>query len=429
MPALPISQSYARILKRELVPALGCTEPIAIALAAATAKKALGDVEIDSIRVHCSGNIIKNAKSVIVPTTGDLRGIDTSAILGAVAGDPALGLEVLSPVEQSHLDRTKAMLQAGLCTVELLDTPSRLHILVELEGGGHRALAEIRDAHSNVVRIERDGERLFSKAEATEADAPRDEAAEDMARLNLRDILTFARETSLTQLQPLLKRQAEYNYQIAQEGLRHPYGGSVGATLLRRYDAQDVHVRARALAAAGSDARMGGCVLPVIINSGSGNQGMTCSLPLIAYAQQLHCGEEAFYRALIVSDLSALLLKRGVGRLSAFCGAVCAACGAGAGITFLTGGSDQAVADTITNALANVSGIVCDGAKGSCAAKIASAVDAALLGHEMAMDGLCFGAGEGLVKQDIEATIAGVGRMAAQGMAQTDEKILELMLE
>ena len=420
-----IYDTYLRILTRELVPALGCTEPIAIALAAAKARQALGEAP-KTLRVLCSGNIIKNAKGVIVPTTGNMRGIDTSAVLGALAGDPDLGLEVLNKVGPDDLEATRQMLATGVCTVELLDTPSRLHIIVEITGEHHTALAEIRDEHTNVVRIERDGERLFYKeVEATEQE---DEAEADLDELNLADILEFANTVDLEDVRPILKRQIEYNTRIAQEGMTHAYGGRVGATLMRHYGG-DVRVRARALAAAGSDARMGGCVLPVVINSGSGNQGITCSVPIIVYAKYLAATEETLYRALVLSNLTALLQKRGIGRLSAFCGAVCAACGSGAGITYLHGGDYDAISRTITNTLANASGIVCDGAKGSCAAKIATSVDAAILAHEMSLDGNTFGAGEGLVKENVEKTIASIGRMAADGMRETDSEILRIMID
>ncbi|EOS61426.1 MULTISPECIES: L-serine ammonia-lyase, iron-sulfur-dependent, subunit alpha [unclassified Anaerotruncus] len=416
-------ETYIRILEEELVPALGCTEPIAIALASAKAREALG-VMPEKIRAACSGNIIKNAKGVIVPTTGNMKGINTSAILGAVAGDPSLGLEVLSKVGPDDLQKTRELLEAGICTEELLDTPSRLHIVIWMEGGGHTALAEIRDEHTNIIRIERDDEKLFYQEPV---EAAEEEETSDLDALNLADILEFANTVNLEEVLPMLSRQVEYNTRIAQEGMTHIYGGRVGATLLRHYG-DNVRIRARAMAAAGSDARMGGCVLPVVINSGSGNQGITCSVPIVVYAKYLGAADETMYRALVVSNLVALLQKRGIGRLSAFCGAVCAACGSGAGITYLHGGDYDTIGRTITNTLANVSGIVCDGAKGSCAAKIAASVDAAILAHEMSMDGNTFGAGEGLVKESVEQTIASIGRMAAEGMRETDTEILKIMI-
>ncbi len=419
-----VYETYLRILREELVPALGCTEPIAIALASAKAREALG-VMPERITAACSGNIIKNAKGVIVPTTGNMKGINTSAVLGAVAGDPGLGLEVLSKVGPDDLARTRELLAEGICQEELLDTDAKLHILITMEGGGHTALAEIRDEHTNVIRIEKDGEVLFKKEEPVQVAVAEEKS--DLDELNLADILDFANTVDLEEIKPTLARQVEYNVRIAQEGMTHAYGGRVGATLMRHYG-EDVRIRARAMAAAGSDARMGGCVLPVVINSGSGNQGITCSVPIVVYAKYLGAAEETMYRALIVSNLVALLQKRGIGRLSAFCGAVCAACGSGAGITYLHGGDYDTIGRTITNTLANVSGIVCDGAKGSCAAKIAASVDAAILAHEMSMDGNTFGAGEGLVKESVEQTIASIGRMAAEGMRETDTEILRIMI-
>lgn len=418
-----IYNAYLRILKEELVPALGCTEPIAIALASAKARQVLGE-QPKAIRALCSGNIIKNAKGVVVPTTGNMKGIDTSAVLGALAGDPDLDLEVLSKVTPADLDATREKLAEGMCTVDLLDTPAKLHIIIEMRGENHTALAEIRDEHTNVIRLEKDGQVIFSK-EVKKAQAQDDNRLD---ALNLKDIIEFADCVRMEDVIPILSRQVEYNMHIAQEGLTHAYGGRVGTTLMRHYQT-DVRLRAKALAAAGSDARMGGCVLPVVINSGSGNQGITCCVPVVTYARHLCASDETLYRALCVSNLVALLQKRGIGRLSAFCGAVCAACGSGAGITYMHGGDYETIGRTITNTLANVSGIVCDGAKGSCAAKIAASVDAAILAHEMSMDGCTFGAGEGLVKEHVEQTIASIGRMASEGMRQTDAEILKIMIE
>lgn len=417
-----VYDTYVRILTRELVPALGCTEPIAIALAAAKAREALGE-EPRRLLVKCSGNIIKNAKGVIVPTTGNMRGIDTSAVLGALAGCPALGLEVLSKVGPADLEATRQMLAQGVCTVELLDTPSRLHIIVEITGDNHTALAEIRDEHTNVVRIERDGERLFYK----EVEEVADEDDTDLEALNLADILEFANTVDLEDVRPVIKRQIEYNTRIAQEGMTHAYGGRVGATLMRHYGG-DVRVRARALAAAGSDARMGGCELPVAIVSGSGNQGLTASVPVIVYAREKGLPHDALLRALLVSDLITIHQKTGIGRLSAFCGATSAGVGAACGIAWLDGGGYEVIAHTIVNALAILSGMVCDGAKASCAAKIATAVNNGLLGYRLFQQGLQFYGGDGIVTKGVENTIANVGRLAREGMRGTDCEILDIMV-
>lgn len=416
-----VYNEYLAMLNEELVPALGCTEPIAIALASAKARETLGGFP-ESIEVACSGNIVKNAKGVIVPTTGNMKGIDTSAILGALGGDSSKGLEVLTSITPADIERAKELLKTGLCRVTLLDTPSRLHIWVCMKRGNDTAVTEIRESHTNFVLVERNGTVLLKK----EAGVDDGQSKTDRSLLNLLDIYTFACEVAITDIKPLFDRQIEYNLRIAKEGLQNPYGAQIGSTLLKHYGG-DIRVYARALAAAGSDARMGGSVLPVIINSGSGNQGMTVSLPVYAYAVHLKSGEEKLYRALALSNLTAFLQKRAIGRLSAYCGAVCAACGSGAGITYLHGGDYEAIARTVTNTLANVSGIVCDGAKSSCAAKIAASVDAAILGHEMSMDGKTFGAGEGLVMENVEETIASIGRMASEGMKETDTEILRLM--
>lgn len=419
-----IYKEYVAMLKEELVPALGCTEPIAIALASAKAREALGQFP-ENITVFCSGNIVKNAMGVIVPTTGNMKGIDVSAVLGCVAGHSEYGLEVLRDVTAEDLNEVKRYLQAKLCQVKILDTPHRLHIIVEMKKGELTSLAEIIDTHTNITRVMLGGSNVFIREHNA---LKTDEKTTDRSLLNVADILTFANEVDIADVEEVLNRQIEYNTAISDEGMKNSYGSQVGKTLLRRYG-DDVRVRARAAAAAGSDARMGGCVLPVIINSGSGNQGMTVSLPVIIYARSMNVSHEKLLRALCVSNLIAFLQKRAIGRLSAYCGAVCAACGSGAAITYLCGGDYEAVSRTIINTLANVSGIICDGAKGSCAAKIATAVDAAILGHEMAMDGNVFDSGEGLVKDTVEKTIASIGRMAAKGMKETDAEILKIMIE
>lgn len=413
---------YVAILKEELVPALGCTEPIAIAYAAATARKALGGFP-DRIRVRCSGNIVKNVKGVIVPTTGDMKGIETAAILGAVAGNPDLGLESLAEVKPSDIDVTKRFLDKKLCAVELIEGVSTLHIIVEMARGENSSLVEIIDSHTNIARIERDG-NLVSPADAPAASASRT----DRTFLSLDGIFDFVEKVVLEDVRGLLDNQIDCNMAIAQEGLRGPYGANVGATLLQCYG-RDVKILAKALPAAGSDARMNGCALPVVINSGSGNQGLTVSLPIVAYAQSLGCGKERMHRALILSNLVAIYQKNELGKLSAYCGAVSAAVGASAGIAYLHGASRRVIEDAMTNTIANVSGIVCDGAKASCAAKIASAVDAAEMAYYMAAEKRVFPSGEGLVKEDMELTIKSFGRMGREGMKATDLEILRIMLE
>lgn len=416
-------QTYLRILKEELIPALGCTEPIAIAYAAATARDLLGEFP-DEITAACSGNIIKNVKSVIVPTTGDLRGIEASAILGAVGGSAQKKLEVLEDVCPEHIMRTRELLAAGMCKVELIRGAANLHIILTMKKGAHSALVEIKESHTNIVRTEKDGE--VQLAPQTRAGESKPEAT-DRSQLNVGDIYDFAETLEIDELKTLLDRQIDYNLRIAEEGLTHSYGANVGSTLLGTFG-DDIKTVARAYPAAGSDARMSGCTLPVVINSGSGNQGMTVSLPVIKYAQHLGASDELLYRALALSNLVAIHQKTGIGRLSAYCGAVSAACGSGAGVTYLYGGTLEQVSQTITNTLANVSGIVCDGAKPSCAAKIASSVDAALMGHYMTMNRQGFHSGDGIVKNTVEGTIQSVGRLGKDGMKETDVEILNIMI-
>lgn len=421
-----VYQSYLSILRRELLPALGCTEPIAVALAAARARQLLGTAP-EGLEVKCSGNVVKNVMGVTVPNCGGLKGIRAAALIGMVGGNAEAGLEVLAGVTAEDISQVEKLVDTDFCQTALLESAHNLHISVRATGGGHYAQVEIADEHTNIVRCEKDGEVLFQKEMPAPGTAAEDPA---YAMLNVRDIIAFANTVKLEDIEPILAQQVAYNEAISQEGLKNRYGANVGSTLLEAYGDEDVSVRARSKAAAGSDARMGGCVLPVIINSGSGNQGMTVSLPVIEYARELGIGDEGLYRALALSNLIAIHQKRHIGRLSAYCGAVSAACGSGAAITYMVNGDGyDAICDTITNTLANVSGMVCDGAKPSCAAKIASAVDAAILGHQMAMRRRGFKSGEGIVKPDVEQTIDAVGRMASEGMQTTDQEILHIMLD
>ncbi len=415
-------EKYIAVLKSELVPALGCTEPIAIAYSAARATKLLGKTP-QRVEVHCSGNIIKNAKSVVVPNTGGLKGIETSAIIGAIAGDSDKKLEVLTDVSDADVERCKELIAtADYCKVKLLQGCSNLHIMTYCYHGDEYAMVEIVDKHINIVNEELNGEVVFNieSQSVTKSD--------DRSFISIENILTFAKEVELDKVRKMLDNQIECNVNIAEEGLRNDYGAKIGKTLLEVYG-NDVKTRAKAYAAAGSDARMSGCVLPVVINSGSGNQGMTVSLPVIVYAQELGVTKDVLYRALIISNLVAIHQKTGIGRLSAYCGAVSAACGAAAAITYLHGGDYAAVTRTITNTLANVSGIVCDGAKPSCAAKIASSVDAGIMGHYMSAQNNSFMSGDGLVKGDVENTIASITRMGRDGMKITDIEILNIMID
>ena len=419
---------FIAILQEELVPALGCTEPIAIAYAGAHARALLGKIP-DRVCIKSSGNIIKNVKSVTVPNSGNMKGIPAAAAIGIIGGNPDKGLEVLADITEADIIRTKEFLEQVPCKVSLLDTVASLHFIVEVFAGADNASVEIIHQHTNIVRTTKNGKDVLSVPfDPTSANA----ALTDRSGLSVKKILAFADTIDLDRVRPILERQIEYNTRIAQEGLEHRYGINAGANLLKAAEAEravTVKIRAQAAAAAGSDARMSGCTLPVVTNSGSGNQGLTASLPVIVFAEEKKLPHDRLLRGLLVSNLIAIHQKTRIGRLSAYCGAVSAACGSGAAVTYLAGGSYEQVCETITNTLAVVSGIVCDGAKPSCASKIASSVDAALNAHYLAMQNRVFQAGEGIVKGDIEKTIAGVGSVAADGMRETDKVILRIMVE
>ena len=422
-----IYNEYVTILESELVPALGCTEPIAIAYAAAKAKEVLGKMP-DHITMRCSGNIIKNVKGVKVPNSGGMKGVEAAAVLGITGGDPSQALEVLEHVTDREIDEAEKLLKAGFCDCVLKDDVANLYIeayAVCKKTEKSEALVVIEDEHTNITHIEKDGQVLFHK-EKKEYCQER-EKTPDKSLLNLEDIITFANEVQITDVEKVLGRQIKYNTRIAEEGLRNPWGAQVGRVVLEEFG-EDVKWRAVAKASAGSDARMSGCALPVIINSGSGNQGMTCSLPVIEFGKELKKSKEEIYRALCVSNLVALNQKKYIGSLSAYCGAVCAAAGAGAGITYLCGGTLEQIENTVVNTIADAGGIVCDGAKPSCAAKISTALQAAILSHKMAMRGLTFARGEGLVMDCPEDTIKAVGYVGRAGMKQTDVEILNLMI-
>ena len=422
-----IYNEYVTILESELVPALGCTEPIALAYAAAKAKEVLGKMP-DHITMRCSGNIIKNVKGVKVPNSGGMKGVEAAAVLGITGGDPSQALEVLEHVTDREIDEAEKLLKAGFCDCVLKDDVANLYIeayAVCKKTEKSEALVVIEDEHTNTTHIEKDGQVLFHK-EKKEYCQER-EKTPDKSLLNLEDIITFANEVQITDVEKVLGRQIKYNTRIAEEGLRNPWGAQVGRVVLEEFG-EDVKWRAVAKASAGSDARMSGCALPVIINSGSGNQGMTCSLPVIEFGKELKKSKEEIYRALCVSNLVALNQKKYIGSLSAYCGAVCAAAGAGAGITYLCGGTLEQIENTVVNTIADAGGIVCDGAKPSCAAKISTALQAAILSHKMAMRGLTFARGEGLVMDCPEDTIKAVGYVGRAGMKQTDVEILNLMI-
>ena len=424
MERTPHYDSYVQILEEELVPAMGCTEPISIALAAAKAREALGMMP-ERCRVEVSGNIIKNVKAVTVPNTGGLKGIEASAAAGIIAGRAELELEVLSQVTQEEISAIRAFLDSAEIQVRPMLGDRVFFINVIVMAGDHSACCEIVDAHTNIVRIQRDEEILFKADPDSAVTGPE---KTDRSILSVEEIVRFADCLDLQDVAELLDRQIRYNTAIAAEGLKGGWGAEIGKTLMGVYG-EDVATRAKAAAAAGSDARMSGCDLPVVIVSGSGNQGLTASLPVIEYARDMNASEEELYRALTVANLITIHQKTSIGRLSAFCGAVSAGCGAAAGIAYLLGGRFDVIAHTIANALAICSGMICDGAKPSCAAKIASAVDAGLMGYHMYLHGgHQFVGGEGIVKKGVEKTIDSVGRLARQGMRQTDEEILDIMV-
>ena len=415
-------QQYIQILKEELKPAMGCTEPIAIAYAAAKARAVLGTMP-ERLLVEVSGNIIKNVKSVVVPHTGGLRGIPAAAAAGTVAGDADAELEVLSRVTEQEIQAMSAFLEKTPIEVRHADTGHIFDIMITTYHGGDSSFVRIVDYHTNVVSVKRNGETLLEKEIVTQEDGLTDRTC-----LSIEGIVDFADSVDVEDVREVLERQIEYNMAIAEEGMRHSYGANIGKTVLRGRE-NDINYKMRAWAAAGSDARMNGCEMPVVINSGSGNQGITASVPVIIYARDTGKTHKELLRALAVSNLVTTHLKTGIGRLSAYCGAVSAGCGAGAGIAYLKGGRCDMIAHTVVNAVAVDSGIVCDGAKASCAAKIASAVDAGLLGLAMYEDGNQFFGGDGIVKCGVENTIASVGRLARFGMEQTDKEIIRLMME
>ena len=415
--------AYISILKEELVPAMGCTEPIALAYCAAKAREVLGEMP-DKVVIGASGSIIKNVKSVIVPNTDHMKGIPAAAVAGIVGGDASKELEVIATVSPEQIAGMRTFLENTPITVEHVDTGLTFEIIVTVFKGEHYAKVRIVNYHTNIVLIEKDGEVLME----VKVDGEGESGLTDRSILNLADILDFAETVDIDDVKPTLHRQIQYNTAIAQEGLRGDYGSNIGTVLLQTYGDNSVMIRAKAMAAAGSDARMNGCELPVIINSGSGNQGMTTSLPVIEYAKELKVSEEKLYRALTVANLVTIHQKTSIGRLSAFCGAVSAGAGAGAGIAYLQGADLNGISHTVANAIATTGGIVCDGAKASCASKIATAVEAGILGYNMHIRNQNFQPDDGLVGDTPEETIANIGRLGKQGMKATNEEIIKIMV-
>lgn len=416
-------QAYIQILKEELVPAMGCTEPIALAYIAAKARDVLGRLP-EKVIVEASGSIIKNVKSVIVPHTNHLKGIPAAVVAGLIAGKSEKELEVISEVNDTQILEMNEYLKKENIVVEYLESDNVFDIIITLIHKENCVKVRICDYHTNIVLIEKNGETIFKKEATSEIEeTPRT----DRSLLDMESIWDFVESVDIEDIKEVLNRQIQYNTAISEEGLRNDYGANIGKVLLKM-EGDNIRTRAKAKAAAGSDARMNGCELPVIINSGSGNQGITCSIPVIEYAKELNVSEDKLLRALALSNLVAIHEKTGIGTLSAYCGAVSAGAGAGAGIAYLLNGDYKVVIHTIVNALAIVSGIVCDGAKASCAAKIASSVDAAILGYHMYINGQEFKSGDGIVMNGIEATIKSVGQLGKEGMKETNKEIIKLMI-
>ncbi len=420
----PRYRHFVQILREELVPAMGCTEPIAIAYGAARAREILGKLP-ERMLVEASGNIIKNVKSVVVPNTGGLKGIEAAAAAGAVAGEAEKILEVISAVTEEQ----KAAIRDYLTSHEIVVRPAPgdvvFDIILTLWAGGDRVRLRIADYHTNIVLIEKNGETLL-KCGAVVASGSEGVTLTDRSCLSVEAIVDFADTVDVEDVREMVERQLDYNCAIAREGMENDWGANIGR-VLREYYGEDVKVRARYMAAAGSDARMSGCEKPVIIVSGSGNQGLTASVPVAVYAGELGVSHEKLLRAVTLSDLLTIHMKTGIGRLSAYCGAVSAGCAAGGAIAYLHGGGCREVSHTVVNALATISGMICDGAKPSCAAKIAAAVDAGVLGFHMFRSGQQFRGGEGIVTRGVEETIANIGRLGRLGMRETDREIIRIM--
>ena len=410
---------YEEALAEELIPAMGCTEPIAIAYCAAVCREQLG-AEPEQIEIWVSRNIIKNVKSVVVPNTDHMKGIEVACAAGIVAAHSERQLEVLAYITAEEKVALKELAESGKIKIHVSEEPDIFYIRVFLAADGQNAEVTIRTDHTNVTSIKKNGATILSKPIV-----PEEEEAKSLWRIE--DVLDAARHMPLDNVKHLLERQIEYNMAISKEGLDHDYGASIGKILLRR-DPDSLRTRARASAAAGSDARMNGCELPVVITSGSGNQGITASVPVVIYAHALAASEEKLLRAVLLSDLITIYLKQGIGKLSAYCGAISAGCGSGAGIAYLHDCTDEQIEHAVENALAINSGIICDGAKSSCAAKIAMAVEGGLLGFDMAMAEHNFEGGDGIVQETADETIAAVGKIASQGMVETDKEIIDVML-
>ena len=414
---------YINILKEELVPAMGCTEPICLAYAAAKAREILGSMP-DKVDILASGNIIKNVKSVIVPNTNGMKGLKASVAIGVVGGDPDKKLEVIAGVTEEQKEEAKKFLDTIPMSVAHIDSKEQLDVTVRLHKNEHFASVRITNFHTNIVHIQEDNEVLFK----SDTIATPSKELTDRSVLSMEGIYDFANNVNIEDIKEVIGRQLKYNKAISEEGLKNDWGANIGSLLLTHY-ANNVRIKARAWAAAGSDARMNGCEMPVIINSGSGNQGITASMPVLAYAQEYNIDDDRLYRALVVSNLTAIHQKTMIGRLSAYCGAISAGCAAACGVAYLLGEDLETISQTLSNSLAITSGVICDGAKASCAAKISTAVDSGLMGYYMCKNKKNFCSGDGIVGDGIEKTIKNVGKLASQGMRETDKVIIDIMTE
>jgi L-cysteine desulfidase len=417
-------RAYMSILRKELVPSMGCTEPASLALAAASARDVLEGYP-DNIVAEVSGNIIKNTKSVVVPNTGGMKGIPAAIAAGIVMGRSELGLEVLSQASEKDKNRIKSFLNTHTINVIQSNSGIIFDIMLSLSTANNNVRLRICNRHTDIVFIEKDGKIILNKTISQSDNAIQERCKYDM--LNIADIVDFVDSVELADISALIERQIVFNSAIGDEGMRHNYGANIGKVLLETQ--KDIRTRAKAIAASASDARMSGCEMPVIVLSGSGNQGITASLPIVEYAKDLNVSQGKLIRAVTLSNLVTLHQKRYIGRLSAYCGVVCAGAACGAGIAYLNGGGYREIAHTIVNALAICSGILCDGAKPSCAAKIAVSVENGILGYDMFRNGQEFHAGEGIVKNDVEKTIENIGVIGRVGMRETDATVIDLMLE
>lgn len=420
-----VKEAFLAILKEELIPAMGCTEPIALAYAAARAREFLPDVP-DRITAACSDNMIKNVRCVQIPHSKGMHGIEAAILLGMVGGDAGRKMEVLEAVTPDAIARVRQLLDAQICEVTCLASETPLHFIIKAYAGKTWVEVEVKHSHLGVVRIERNGEILYSTGDVKDKTA--ETVGADRSLLTLEGIKEFADYVDIDEIRPLIERQIRYNMDIAYEGISGSYGLGIGRVIRSSY-ADSTVTRMKAYAAAASEARMDGCDMPVIINSGSGNQGIASSVPVIIYAREHDIPREKLYRALAFSALLTVYQKEFIGKLSAFCGAVSATCAAGAAITYICDGTLKQIKATIDNTLANVPGIICDGAKISCAAKIASSLDAAMLAHFLAMNDKEYEAYTGILKEEIGETIRCVGYIGKVGMKETDKEIVKLMLE